>query len=339
MIRAVDVGFEESVSEESVIRPRVFVAVPLADDLLQALGGRCDVTIHAGPHPIPAGALKEALAAADGVLATPLIPFHLDIIDSAPRLRAIANIGVGYDNVDLQHATARGILVANTPGVLSDAVADCTMGMIIAIARRLADTARIVRAGDWGLASTDIPLGVDLKDKTLALIGYGRIGWEVAARARAFKMRVIFFDPLSTLTPLGGVERVDSLESTLRMGDFVSLHVDLNPSTRHLIGEREFGWMKRTAFLINTARGSVVDQAALCDALASSAIAGAALDVLELEPPSPSDRILSLENVLILPHIGSATVETRRAMAELAVRNLTACLYGERCAYVVNKLR
>lgn len=193
------------------------------------------------------------------------------------------------------------------------------------------------REGRWGKPDGEIRLGADLKDKTLALVGHGRIGHEVAARARAFKMRVIFFDPQSRLVPLPGVLGVDSLEAALKEADFVSLHVDLNPSTRHLIGERELGWMKRSALLINTARGAVVDQAALCDALSSARIAGAALDVLELEPPGPSDRILSLDNVLILPHIGSATVETRRAMAELAVRNLIACVHGEPCDYVVNR--
>ena len=318
------------------MKARIFVAVPLADDLLERLAERCDVDVYRGPHPIPAGTLKAGLARAEGVLANPLIPFSADVIDAGPTLRVIANVGVGFDNVDLDRAGARRITVANTPGVLSDAVADCVMAMILSVARRLPECTASVRSGRWG---GDVPLGLDLKDKTLALIGYGRIGSEVAARARAFKMRVVFYAPRMDVTLLTGVQRVATLEAALSQADFVSLHVDLNPTTRHLIDQRALACMKPAAFLITTARGAVIDQPALCDALSSGAIAGAALDVLDQEPPDPDDPILACSNAIVLPHIGSATVETRRAMAELAVSNLVACVFGEPCDCIVTEAK
>lgn len=327
---------EIDVPENAMSKPRIFVAVQLADDLLARLEERCDVQTYPGPHPIPTPELTAGLAQAAGVLANPLIPFPASVIDAAPALRAIANVGVGYDNVDLIHASARGITVANTPGMLTDAVADCVMAMILSVARRLPDCEASVRSGQWG---RDVPLGLDLKDKTLALIGYGRIGWEVAARARAFKMRVAFYEPRADVKALVGVERVESLETALHQADFVSLHVDLNPTTRHLIDSRALACMKPTAFLINTSRGAVVDQPALCAALSAGTIAGAALDVLEEEPPNVGDPILACRNVLILPHVGSGTIETRRAMAELAVSNLIACVHGESCDCIVTEAK
>ena len=318
-------------------RPNVFVATPVAEHLLHAIAERCDVRMHAGSSRIALDELKRGIAGADGVLATPQIPFSADVIDAAPNLRVIANIGVGYDNVDLARATARGIAVANTPGVLSDAVADLVMGMMILVARRMPQNERILREGGWrpGVA---LPLGNDLKDKTLAIIGYGRIGQEVAARALAFKMRVVYFDARGEMACPDGVTCAPSLDVALAQGDFVSLHVDLNESSRHLIGTREFAIMKPTAVLINTARGGVVDQTALCEALVHKRIGGASLDVLETEPPDPADPVLQFENVYLLPHIGSGTVETRAAMAELAVQNLLACLFGDPCTCVVNAL-
>lgn len=319
------------------MKPRVFVAVPVADHLMQAITARCDVSTHPGPGRITPYELIGSIASAEGVLATPQIPFPADVIDAAPHLRVIANIGVGYDNVDLPRATARGIAVANTPGVLSDAVADLVMGMLITVARRIPENERILREGRWrpGVA---LPLGSDLKDKTLAVVGYGRIGQEVASRALAFKMRVLYFDARREMECPPGVNCATSLDAALREADFVSLHVDLNDGSRRLLGARELALMKPSAILINTSRGGVVDQQALCEALAHKRIAAAALDVLEQEPPDPADPILRFDNVYLLPHIGSATVETRAAMAELAVQNLLACLFDEPCACIVNPL-
>jgi lactate dehydrogenase-like 2-hydroxyacid dehydrogenase len=314
-------------------RPTVFVAVPLAPDLLERIAARCDAHLHPGPGRITSAELKRGIVNADGVLATPQIPFPSDVLEAASRLRVIANVGVGYDNVDLAAARARGIAVANTPGVLSDAVADCVLGMIIVAMRKLPLCASIVRDGAWG--RQDLPLGTDLKDKTLALIGYGRIGQEVASRALAFKMRVVYFDPYAAQARLP-VERVDTLDDALTAADVVSLHVDLNESTRRFFGSQQFAAMKPGAFFINAARGAVVDQRALCAALSDGRLGGAALDVLEQEPPDPDDPILAFDNVFILPHIASGTVETRRAMAELAVANLIACVHNEPCACIVN---
>jgi glyoxylate reductase len=314
------------------VKPRVFIAVPLAEQYVALIRERCDVTAYAGEGRISRDELCAALADAEGVLATPQIPFPADVLDAAPGLRVICNIGVGYDNVDLAHAAARGIVVANTPGVLSDAVADLVLAIMIAVARRLPESARIVREGRWG---TPIPLGADLRSKTLALIGFGRIGREVAARALACKMRVVFFDARPDIAAMPDVERVASLDEALARADFVSLHVDLNETTRRFIGAREFALMKPEAFFINAARGGVVDQQALYAALAGDRIAGAALDVLETEPPDPADPLLQLDNAYIVPHLGSATVETRLAMTELAVRNLIACMHGDPCACIV----
>lgn len=319
----------------STQRPSVFVAVPVAPALRAMLEERCIVTTHTEPGSITPEALMHGISTAEGVLANPLIPFPPHVIQAAPHLRAIANIGVGYDNVDIRDARARGIAVANTPGVLSDAVADCAMGMMISVAREFTRCTNIVRDGSWGRPGTVLPLGTDLKGKTLGLVGFGRIGREVAARALAFKMRVLFFDPYAQ-PDLDRFQRTDSLEALLSQADFVSLHVNLNETTRSFFGAAQFAAMKPGAFFINAARGGVVDQVALCAALADGSLHGAALDVLMTEPPLPDDPILACDNVFILPHIASGTVETRQAMAELAVCNLIACLYDEPCDCVVN---
>jgi len=318
-------------------RPAVFVAARLPERYLAPLEERCEVTVYRGAGPVSRTELSEHLREAEGLLGPAVLPLDAGVLESAPRLRAVSNIGVGYDNVDLECASSHGILVANTPGILSDAVAELTIGLMLTLARRLPESMAVVTEGRWDPAGAAIPMGVDLKGKTLAIVGMGRIGRQVARRALAFGMRVVYFDVAGMASRLKGASSAGSMEAALRQADFVSLHTNLTPTSRHLIGARELAWMKPEAYLINTSRGGIVDQSALCRVLREGRIAGAALDVLEEEPPAADEPLLRLANVVITPHIGTATIETRGAMVELAVRNLIACLFDAPCECVVNQ--
>jgi glyoxylate reductase len=241
------------------------------------------------------------------------------VIDAGTELRVIANVAVGYNNVDVAAARARGIVVTNTPDVLTDATADLTVALILAVTRRLGEGERMVRRGEWKGWAFDQLLGMQLRGRQLGVVGWGRIGKAVAERATAFGMTVVHTSRSSDGMPL------DRLLST---SDVVSLHVPLTPDTRHLIGQPELARMKRSAYLVNTTRGPVVDEAALAWALKNRLISGAALDVYEREPDVHAD-LLPLENVVLAPHLGSATTETRTAMADLAVSNAIAVLEGK----------
>jgi lactate dehydrogenase-like 2-hydroxyacid dehydrogenase len=316
------------------MKPRAFLTFPLPDDALARIDAQCAVVrAQRGPPPSREELLR-ALADIDGLLATTRLAVDDELLAAAPRLRVVSNFGVGYDNVDVPAATRRGVLVCNTPDVLTDAVADLTMGMIIAIARRLVESERLVREGAWARGAAQ--LGTDLKGKLLGIIGLGRIGRAVAQRGGAFGMDVCFHDTFREPDAEHAFCIYRDLDDLLASADFVSLHVNLSGRTRGLIGARELALMKPTAFLINTSRGSVIDQPALADALREGRIAGAALDVLEREPPGADDAILAAPNALILPHIGSATRETRRAMLDLAIDNLLAAVRGETPRCVVN---
>jgi len=275
--------------------------------------------------------LDAALATAEGLLIDSHIRADAPTLARAPHLRVLSTVSVGVDHIDLAETERRAITVTHTP-VLSDAVADLTLALILMEARRLREAVDIVSRGGWD----DALLGTDLRSKTLLVVGLGRIGQEVARRALACRMHVCGFDSRSDLAPIDGVERVRTLADGLVRADVVSLHVDLNPTTRHLFDDEAFSRMKPTAFIINTARGAVIDQAALTRALVEHRIAGAGLDVLELEPPEPGDPLLGMPNVVVLPHIGSATVETRRAMLDCAVDNLAACLRNEHCDFALS---
>ena len=302
-------------------RPKALVGFALSPGLIDQLG-ECDLTV------IPGGWADEAFANAlrttEGVLVNSHVPMDAAAIGSAPHLRVISTMSVGTDHIDLAAARAHSIAVTITP-VLSDAVADLTIALMTMLARRLPESMRAVTDGQWG----GVPLGADLAAKQLFVVGFGRIGQAVATRALAAKMKVSTFDTRKGSFGINNVERVNNLELGLRAADFVSLHVDLNKTTRHLIGPDQFDLMKSTAFLINTSRGTVVDQQALLSALANGKIAGAGLDVLEEEPPRSDEPLLKAPNVIIVPHIGSATVETRSSMAQCAVNNLLAGLRGE----------
>jgi glyoxylate reductase len=276
--------------------------------------------------------LLREIADAEGLLCPAPFPVGPDLLDAAPKLRVISNYGVGYNNVDPADLTRRGIVVCNTPGVLSAAVADLTMLLILVAAKRFLANERHARAA-WGRQQPP-PLGFDLLGKTLGIVGLGRIGRTLVPRARAFGMEVVFHDLFQDSGELGVPYR--PLDSLLRESDIVTLHTNLTEDSHHLIGARELALMKPTAWLVNTSRGPIVDEAALVDALNAGTIAGAALDVVEVEPPPEDAPILSAPNTILLPHIGTATTETRAAMLDLCIRNLLAVLNRRRPPECVN---
>jgi len=316
---------------------RIFVTRALPGDALGRLAAEHAVEVWPEADPPSPAALREHAAAADGLLA--MLPDQIDagLLAAAPRLRVVALLAVGYDNVDVAAATARRVLVTNTPGVLTETVADLTFALILAQARRLPEASAAVREGRWPAWRPAYLLGRDVHGATLGIVGLGAIGLAVARRGRGFGMRVLYTSrrpPAEAATALD-LERLD-LDDLLRQSDYVSLHVALTPATRGLIGARELALMKATAVLVNTARGAVVDQDALTQALTRGQIGGAALDVFAEEPLAPDDPLLTLGNVVVAPHVGSATVETRERMADLAVANLLAFFRSERPPACVN---
>jgi glyoxylate reductase len=297
----------------------VFVTRRLVGDGLERLvaaGHELDVWEERLP-PSPA-TLAERAGAADALLCTLNDRIDAQLLDACPRLRVVATCAVGTDNVDLAAAQARGIAVGNTPGVLTDATADLAFALLLAAARRLPQTAQAVHDGSWGPWEPAGFLGADLVGTMLGIVGAGQIGQAVARRAAGFEMEVL------TTTSRGGTP----LEELLERSDFVSLHVPLTERTRHLIDAAALARMRPTAILVNTARGPVVDTDALIDALHAGAIGGAALDVTDPEPLPPDHPLLRAPNVLVLPHVGSATPRTRAAMTELSVDNVLAGLAG-----------
>jgi glyoxylate reductase len=311
-------------------RPAVLLTRRVPSSVVARLEERCTVDIYEGQDAIPAAELKARLAGKQALMC--LLTDRVDgaVLDAGPGLRVVANIAVGFDNIDIAAARDRGVIVTNTPDVLTEATADLTWGLILAVTRRIPEGERLLRRGEWAGWALDFMLGSDLRGKQLGVIGLGRIGRAVAARAGAFGMRVAF----TTLEPgADGGDAADpgwarlSLDELLTSSDVVSLHVPLTPATRHLVDRRVILRMKRRAYLVNTSRGPVVDEAALAWALREGLIAGAALDVYEQEPLVHPD-LLGLENVVLAPHLGSATVETRTAMADLAARNVLAVLSG-----------
>ena len=304
--------------------PITFVARKLPSSVISKLEAVGDVEIYAGDGAIPAEELRARVAGADALVAMLTEQVDAALLDAGKNLRIVANVAVGFNNIDVAAARARGVIVTNTPDVLTESVADFTWALILAITRRLSEGERVVRRNEWKGWAFDYMLGTELRGKQLGLVGYGRIAQAVAARAAAFGMRVACASRRDV--DADGVAHM-TLDALLNTSDIVSLHVPLNAETRHLIDQRALARMKRSAYLINTARGPVIDEAALAWALQQRLIAGAALDVYEHEPAIHPD-LLSLENVLLVPHLGSGTTETRTAMADLAAENVVAVLSG-----------
>ena len=308
--------------------PRVIVTRRLPAAVEQLLGERFDVTLSPDDGPQSAEDLQRALGQADGLLSTVTDKFTAEVLAAYPlRTRIIANFGVGYDNIDLAAAQAHDIVVTNTPDVLTDCTADLAMTLILMTMRRAGEGERELRAGRWTGFRPTYLMGQRVTGKTLGLVGMGRIARAVAHRAHhGFGMRVLCYDP-SPPSPVAlaalGAEPRATLEALLGEADIVSLHCQSTPATRGMINAARLGQMKRGAFLINTARGEIVDDDALVAALRSGQLAGAGLDVYRREP-EVDRRYLALENVVLLPHLGSATAETREAMGRRAVANLTA---------------
>jgi glyoxylate reductase len=303
--------------------PSIFVTRKLPSSVIARLQPAGEVEVFSGDGTISPDELRERVKGKDALVSMLTERIDPAVIDAGDRLKVIANVAVGFNNIDVAYARSRGIIVTNTPDVLTESVADFTWALILAITRRLSEGERLVRRGDWKGWSFDFMLGTELRGKQLGLVGLGRIARAVAQKAPAFGVRVAYHSRSSTLD---GAEAL-SLDRLLNTSDIVSLHVPLTAETRHLIDKRALARMKRSAYLINTSRGPVVDEEALGWALEQHLLAGAALDVYEQEPVvHPS--LLRLENVLLVPHLGSGTSETRAAMANLAVDNVVAVLGG-----------
>jgi glyoxylate reductase len=297
---------------------RCFVTRDLPGDALDRLRAEHDIDVWPESDPPPREELLRRVGEADALLSLLTDEIDAELMGS---LRAIANYAVGTDNIDVVAATQRGIPVGNTPDVLTETTAELAFALMIAAARRIVEADRYVRDGRWGEWSPDLLLGRDLHGSTLGIVGFGRIGRAVARRAEGFGMTVIHGLPL---------------EELLERSDFVSLHAPLTPETRGLIGAAELERMKPTAILVNTARGPMVDTDALADALRSGTIAGAGLDVTDPEPLPADHQLLQAPNLVVAPHIGSASHRTREAMADMAVDNLLAALAGERMPHCAN---
>jgi glyoxylate reductase len=317
----------------SRIRRTILVTREIGPAPLMRLTNAARVLVWDEEMPPPAPALRVALANADAVLSMITDKIDAKAIAGAPRLRVISNMGVGVDNIDLEAATRAGIAVGHTPGVLTEATADLAFGLLMATARRIAEADRHVRAGKWRTWGPMTMLGHDVHSSTLGLIGFGAIGQAMARRATGFGMRVLYLKHSSSKLKTPHDARLAnaiavSLPRLLAQSDYVSIHVPLTAKTRHMIGAREFAAMKPGAILINTARGAVVEQAAMVAALKSGRLAGAGLDVTDPEPIAHRDQLLRFDNVVITPHIGSASIATRASMAAIAVDNILTGLSG-----------
>jgi len=319
-------------------KPRVFVTRVLPEKGLEMVRREADVEVWPEPFPPPQDTLLQKARGLDGLLCLLTDRIDAAVIDAlGPQAKVISQMAVGFDNIDVAAATARGIPVGNTPGVLTDTTADFAFALLMAAARRVVEGDRFTRAGKWKTWGPVDFLGPDVSGATLGIVGFGRIGQALARRAQGFGMRILYNS--RSRNPEAERDygaRYADLNTLLLESDFVSLHTTLSPETHHLMNEERFARMKPGAILINTARGSVVDPAALYRALASGTLAYAALDVTEPEPIKPEDPLLALDNIIITPHIASASYKTRTCMATMAAENLIAGLKDARLPHFVN---
>ncbi|MBN2304615.1 MAG: D-glycerate dehydrogenase [Anaerolineae bacterium] len=319
-----------------MIKPTVFVTRVIPAKGLEMVREVCEVILWEDELPPPYDVLRSEAARTDGLLC--LLSDRIDaaLIQASPNLRVVSQMAVGFDNIDVTAATAAGIPVGHTPGVLTDTTADFAFALLMAAARRTGEGERLVHAGQWRTWGPTLLMGQDVHGATLGIVGMGRIGQAVARRARGFDMRVIYYDEFDVQLPAGISAERSSLEELYAESDFISLHTPLTPNTHHLINATALKQMKPSCVLVNTARGPVVDPKALYAALANGEIAYAALDVTEPEPIPPDDPLLTLDNCLIVPHIASSSIATRTRMAVMSAENLIAGLKGERLPYCAN---
>jgi glyoxylate reductase len=320
-------------------KPKVYVTRMIAQEALDMIAQVAEMKVWPEELPPPPASLLEEVRDVDGLLTLLTDMIDASVMQAAPRLKVISNLAVGYDNIDVAEATKRGIVVGNTPGVLTETTADFAFALLMAAARHVVEADAFTRKGRWKTWGPMLLLGQDIHHTTLGIIGLGRIGAELAKRAKGFNMKVLYYDELRRSEEEEkrlGVEYIPELSTLLSQSDFISLHVSLTPKTRHLVGAAQFALMKPTAILINTSRGPVVDQKALYEALKSRQIFAAAIDVTEVEPIPLEDPLLTLDNIIITPHIASASIATRTKMATLAAANLIAGLRGQIPPHCVN---
>jgi glyoxylate reductase len=318
-------------------KPEIFITRAIHAKAIERLRDSAHVEVWPEEGPPPHTVLLEKAAQLDGIITLLTDPVDAGFIQNASRLKVISQMAVGFDNIDISAATARGIPVGHTPGVLTETTADFAWALLMAAARRVPEAERQVRAGIWKPWGPNILTGPDIFGATIGIVGFGRIGQAVARRARGFDMRILYNDPKRhpELEKELGVQYAD-LDQLLKEADFVTLHTYLSPETENIIDRAALAKMKSSAILINTARGAVVDSEALVEALKSGQIYAAALDVFDPEPIPTDSPLLEMDNVIITPHIASGSIQTRARMAEIAVDNLIAALSGERLPYCAN---
>lgn len=320
-------------------KPKVYVTRQLFDEALEILRRHAEVEVFGGvDDPAPRETILSNVRDVEGLLCLLTDRIDSEVIEAGRRLKVISDCAVGFNNVDVEAATSRGVYVTNTPGILTDTTADCVWALLLAVARRIAEADRHVRSGRWIHAwGPRMFLGMDVHGKTLGIIGLGRIGSAVAKRAKGFDMNVIYYDVIRSenLEEKLGIT-FKGLEEVFSEADFVTIHVPLTKETYHMIGQRELSMMKETSYLVNTSRGPVINEEALYTALKEGVIRGAAMDVFEKEPIDPDSPLLGLENAVLTPHIASASVETRTKMAIVAANNLVSVLRGEEPPNLVN---
>ena len=321
----------------SMAKPKVFVTRIIRDKGLDLVKEACQADIWSEELPPSRKMLLERVRGVDGLLCLLTDRIDGEVMDAAgPGLKVISNHAVGFDNIDVAAATERGIPVGNTPGILTDATADMAFALMMAAGRRVVEAEKFLRAGKWKTWSPSMLLGADFAGATLGIIGFGRIGQAMAKRATGFDMRVLYYDPGASGPPPDLSAVSTNMETLLRESDFVSVHVPLTPETRHLVDTEFLAQMKSNAVLVNTSRGGVLDQTALYETLKKRRIFAAALDVTDPEPLPLDSPLLELDNCIIVPHIASASVQSRDMMAFLSAKNLIAGVSGERLPHCVN---